>query len=147
MVRRLLPLLVFAAGLGAGGLAWAQDRPGLYLDPQQLPPGTEPGECVTRRVTGPGGAYRWDRVECAGQAGWSDFDRWGYGRQPLRVQDGPQGGGLRGDRYGGWSQGGSDQGRGYDEQDDGRGYGNGYPIYRVAGRDADGYLVWPGKLP
>jgi len=147
MVRRLLPLLVFAAGLGASGLAWAQDRPGLYLDPQQLPPGTEPGECVTRRVTGPGGAYRWDRVECAGQAGWSDFDRWGYGREPLRVQDGPQGGALRGDRYGGWSQGWPGDGRGYDEQDDGRRQGGGYPIYRVAGRDADGYLVWPGKLP
>ena len=147
MVRRLLPLLVFAAGLGASGLAWTQDRPGLYLDPRQLPPGTEPGECVTRRVTGPGGAYRWDRVECAGQAGWSDFDRWGYGREPLRVQDGPQGGALRGDRYGGWSQGGPDYGGGYDEQDDGRRQGGGYPIYRVAGRDADGYLVWPGKLP
>jgi hypothetical protein len=22
-----------------------------------------------------------------------------------------------------------------------------YPTYRVAGRDADGFLVWPGKLP
>lgn len=142
MVRRLLCLLIVTAGLAVGGGAWAQDRPGLYLDPQQLPPGTEPGECVTRRVTGPGGAYRWDRVECAGQAGWSDVDRWGHGRQPLQVQDGT----LRGDRYGGWSQGGQDYGRGYDQQDDGGRYG-GYPIYRVAGRDADGYLVWPGKLP
>jgi hypothetical protein len=143
MIRRLLPLLVFAASLGVGGAAWAQDRPGLYLDPQQLPPGTQLGECVTRRVTGPGGAYRWDRVECAGQAGWSDFDRWGYGRQPLRVQDGAP----RGDRYGGWRQGGEDYGRGYDRQDDGGRYDAAYPIYRVAGRDADGYLVWPGKLP
>ena len=147
MVRRLLPLLVFVAGLAAGQGAWAQDRPGLYLDPQQLPPDTRPGECVTRRVTGPGGAYRWDRVECASQAGWSDFDRWGYGRQPLRVQDGPQSGALRGDRYGGWSQGGQDYDQGYDRQDDGGRYADDYPIYRVAGRDADGYLVWPGKLP
>lgn len=143
MTRRLLSLLVFAAALGAGGAAWAQDRPGLYLDPQQLPPGTEPGECVTRRVTGPGGAYRWDRVECAAQAGWGGVDHWGYGRQPLQVQDVP----LRGDRYGGWSQGDQDHGRGYDRQDDDRGYDRGYPIYRVAGRDAYGYLVWPGKLP
>lgn len=143
MVRRLLPLLVFAAGLAVEQGAWAQDRPGLYLDPQQLPPGTRPGECVTRRVTGPGGAYRWDRVECASQAGWSDFDRWDYGRQPLGVQDGT----LRGDRYGGWSQGGQDYGRGYDRQDDDGRYDGAYPIYRVAGRDADGYLVWPGKLP
>ena len=146
MVRRLLPLLVFAAGLAASGAAWAQDRPGLYLDPQQLPPGTQPGECVSRRVTGPGGAYRWERIECAGQAGWSDFDRWGYGRQPLQVQDGPQASSLRGDRYGHWSQDGQDYDRGYDRQDDGGRYG-GYLIYRVAGRDADGYLVWPGKLP
>jgi hypothetical protein len=143
MIRRLLPLLAFAAGLGAGGAVWAQDRPGLYLDPQQLPPGTQPGECVTRRVNGPGGAYRWERIECAGQAGWSDFNRWGYGRRPLEVQDAP----LRGDRYGGWSQGGPDYGRGYDRQNDGGRYAGGYPIYRVAGRDADGYLVWPGKLP
>lgn len=142
MIRRLVPLLAFTACLGAGGVAWAQDRPGLYLDPQQLPPDTRPGECVTRRLTGPGGAYRWERIECAGQAGWSDFDRWGYGPQPLQVQDGT----LRGDRYGGWSQDNPDYGRGYDRQDDGGRYG-GYPIYRVAGRDADGYLVWPGKLP
>lgn len=141
MIRRLLSLLIFAAGLGAGGVAWTQDRPGLYLDPQQLPPGTQPGECVTRRVTGPGDAYRWERVECAAPAGWSDVDRWGYGRQPLRVQDRP----LRGDRYGGW-RGGQDDDRGYDRQDDSR-HGGGYPLYRVAGRDADGYLVWPGKLP
>ena len=149
MARRLLPLFVIAAslGAGAGAGAWAQDRPGLYLDPQQLPPGAQPGECVMRRVTGPGGAYRWDRVECASQAGGSDFNRWGYGRQPLRVQDGPQSGALRGDRYGGWSQGGQDYDQGYDRQDDGGRYADDYPIYRVAGRDTDGYLVWPGKLP
>jgi hypothetical protein len=146
MVRRLSPLLVFAACLsacGAYGVASAQDRPGLYLDPQQLPPGTEPGECVTRRVTGPGGAYRWERIECAGHAGWSDIDH----RQALRVQEGPQGGVLRGDRYGGWSQGGPPDGRGYDRQDDEGRYDGGYRLYRVAGRDADGFLVWPGKLP
>lgn len=135
MTGRLLPVLIFAAMLGVGGVAWAQDRPGLYLDPQPLPPGARPGECVTRRLTGPGGAYRWDRVECAGEAGWSD--RWDYGRQPLQVQDGP----LHGDRYGGWSQGGGDHAQGHG------GRGGDYPIYRVAGRDADGYLVWPGKLP
>ena len=140
MTRRLLPLLVFAAGLGVGGMgvggmAWSQDRPGLSLDPQQ-PPGALSGECVTRRVTGPGGAYRWDRVECAGEMGWNDFDRWGHGR-PLQVQDGPQGGVLRGDRYGG---------RPRVQGDDDR-YGAAYPIYRVAGRDADGFLIWPGKRP
>jgi hypothetical protein len=129
-------LLVLAALSGvSGGGAWAQDRPGLYLDPQLLPPDTRPGECVTRRVTGPGGGYRWDRIECESPADGRDFDRWGHGRRRLEVQDGP----LRGDRYGGWRQGDADRSDG--------GYGGAYPTYRVAGRDADGYLVWPGKLP
>ncbi|WP_165190950.1 hypothetical protein [Caulobacter soli] len=130
MIARLPSLLVLVAAVacGASGVASAQDRP---------------GECATRRVTGPGGAYRWDRVECQAPSGWSDFDRWGYDRRPLDVVDGP----LRGDRYGHWSQPGREDGRGYDRQaDDGR-YAEAYPTYRVAGRDADGFLVWPGKLP
>ena len=142
MPRRLFSLFVIAAGLASSGFAWAQDRPGLYLDPRQLPPDTRPGECVTRRVTGSGGVYRWDRVECEGDAGWSDFDRWGYGRQSLRVEDGP----LHGDRYGGWRRGDDDR-RGSDGQFDGVGYDYRQRIYRVAGRDADGFLVWPGKRP
>ncbi len=124
----ILLLLAAAALCGAGSAASAQDRP---------------GECVTRRVTGPNGAYRWDRVECQDQAGWSDFDRWGYDRRPLDVVDGP----LRGDRYGGWSAAIPSYGRGYDRQGDGADYAGAYPIYRVAGRDAGGFLVWPGKLP
>lgn len=129
MVRRLPPVLALITACAAGGLASAQDRPGLFLDPQLLPSDMRPGECVIRRVTGPGGAYRWERVECEGHAGWSDFDRWGYGRRPLEVTEGPP----RGDRYGGWS---------HDDR-----YDAPYPTYRVAGRDADGFLVWPGKLP
>lgn len=130
MVRPLFPLLVLAAAVacGAGTAASAQDGP---------------GECVTRRVTGPGGAYRWDRVECEAHSGWSDFDRWGYERRPLIVVDGP----LQGDRYGGWRPAGQGYGRGYDGQNDGGRYGAPYSTYRVAGRDADGFLVWPGKLP
>ena len=130
MIARLSSLLILAtaAACGAGGTVSAQDRP---------------GECVSRRVTGPGGAYRWDRVECEANSGWSDFDRWGYDRRPLDVADGP----LQGDRYGGWRTAGQASGRGYDRQsEDGR-YGASYPTYRVAGRDADGFLVWPGKLP
>ena len=131
MVRRLPLSLVLAAAAAVCG-AWsgasAQDRP---------------GECVTRRVTGPGGAYRWDRVECETNAGWSDFDRWGYGRRPLDVVDAP----LRGDRYGGWSQAAPAY-QGYDPGPSQYGPRNApYPTYRVAGRDADGFLVWPGKLP
>ena len=133
MIRRLVSLLILAASLG-GGQAVAHDRPGLYLDPALLPPDTRPGECVTRRVTGPGGAYRWDRVECAEPSGWSDFDRWGYGRQRLDVEEAPP---PRSDRYS-WRY----DPRAYDDWDAAP-----YPIYRVAGRDADGYLVWPGKRP
>ena len=130
MVRRLLPSLALAAVLcGVGTAASAQ---------------AWPGECVTRRVTGPGGAYRWDRVECEAHAGASDFDRWG--RRPLDVVEGPPPDGpLIGDRYGGWRRAPAypayDQGP-YREEP----YAY-YPTYRVAGRDEDGFLVWPGKLP
>jgi len=132
MIRRLLPSLALAAALcGVGTAASAQ---------------AWPGECITRRVTGPGGAYRWDRVECEAHAGASDFDRWGDDRRPLDVVAGPPEGRLLGDRYGGWRrvpdypayEGGPYQDRPYPAP---------YPAYRVAGRDADGFLVWPGKLP
>lgn len=126
MVRSLSFLLVLAAACGAWSAASAAGQP---------------GECVTRRVTGPGGAYRYDRVECEPQAVWSDFDRWAYER-PLDVVDQP----LRGDRYGGWSRiipepadPGPDAGPSRNDAP--------YPTYRVAGRDAGGFLVWPGKLP
>ena len=128
MTARLSLLLITAAvACGTAGVAFAQDRP---------------GECVTRRVTGPGGAYRWDRVECEAHTGWSSGDRWGHDHRPLDVVDGP----LQGDRYGGWRSTPP-----YPGHDEGpypyASYGAPYPTYRVAGRDADGYLVWPGKLP
>ncbi|CAN5434131.1 hypothetical protein BH10PSE4_BH10PSE4_18200 [soil metagenome] len=130
MSRRLVfSLCLLAAPVLAAGVAAAQDRPGLYLDPQQLPPDTRVGECVIRRVTGPGGVYRWDRVECDSQGGGSDFDRWGSGR-PLNVESRTG----RGDRYGA-------------EPRPGWGSGPDHRRYRVAGRDADGFLVWPGKQP
>jgi hypothetical protein len=130
MISRLLPSLVLAAvacvGTAASAQAW-------------------PGECVTRRATGPGDAYRGDRVECEPHAGRSDFDRWGYERRPLEVVDGP----LVGDRYGGWRQASPE--RAYSDRDEAPSqddrFDTAYPIFRVAGRDADGFLVWPGKLP
>ncbi len=90
---------------------------------------------------GPGGAYRYDRVECEPQAVWSDFDRWASER-PLDVEDQP----LRGDRYGGWTwifRASPIRVRTRDRP------GTMRPIrpIDVAGRDADGFLVWPGKLP
>jgi hypothetical protein len=132
MIRRLLPLFVLAAACGAATAVSAQ---------------AWPGECVTRRVTGPGGAYRWDRVECEAHAGLSDFDRWGDVRRPLDVVGAsPWDGPLQGDRYGGWRRA-----PGYPDYETGP-YGESpypapYPTYRVAGRDADGFLVWPGKFP
>ena len=128
MIRRLFPLLVLAAVTGGAGTASAQ---------------AWPGECVTRRVTGPGGAYRWDRVECEAHAGWSDFDRRGYEQRPLDVVDSP----LRGDRYGGWMRVAPAR-PGYEARPPRNdGSASSYSTYRVAGRDADGFLVWPGKLP
>ena len=124
MIRRLLPLLVLAAVCAAWSGASAQDRP---------------GECVTRRVTGPDGAYRWERVACEVLVGWSRDPR------ALELVDGP----LRGDRYGGWSVAISNPaypGReGRPSQDDR--LDAPYPTYRVAGHDADGFLAWPGKSP
>lgn len=128
-LRLALALVTAAGGASLTGTALAGgppvSRPGLRLDPQLLPPNTGPGDCVIRRVTGPGGAYRWDRVECdtQGEAGWSGFDHWGYGRPPLAVETAARGQ----DRYGPPRRTHAD--------------------YRYAGRDADGYLVWPGKRP
>lgn len=129
MKRRLFPLLVLAAVACGAGTASAQ---------------AWPGECVTRRVTGPGGAYRWDRVECEAPAGWS------HDPGALEVVDGP----FRGDRYGGWSVAisnpaypGRDERPSQDDRPRDDGSGAPYPTYRVAGRDADGFLAWPGKLP
>jgi len=115
-------------------------RPGLPLDQELLPPNTGPGDCVTRRITGPGGAYRWDRVDCDAQRGWSGLDPWGYGRRPLEVETLPA---HHADRYGG----GHDP-HAHDRREDRYGPGpSRFTEYRVAGRDADGFLVWPGKRP
>jgi hypothetical protein len=125
----------------AGGVVVS--RPGLPLDPELLPPNTAPGDCVTRRVTGPGGAYRWDRVECDAQGygqddGRGHDDRWGYGHRRLEVETR----GYSDDRYDD-RRDDYRQAHGYDR------YGGGpVPVdYRYAGRDVDGYLVWPGKTP
>jgi len=120
MVRRpLLVLGLVAAVSGAwSAAASAADRP---------------EDCTTRRVTGPGGAYRYDRVECQPRAVWSDFDQWAYER-PLDVEDQP----LRGDRYGGWTR--------IVTEPELAGPAAPPRTYQVAGRDG-GFLVWPGKLP
>ena len=224
-LARLLPVLALAVlGLTTPAVAGSYhgvSRPGLPLDPELLPANSGPGDCVVRRMTGPGGAYRWERIECEGQQSWSGRDQWGYGRHRLEVEtrDGrPEllggcdcdrrayGGYGYGDRYGdyrqrqslydrrvdgygygrssaydsgyaggygdgGYVQGGYVSGEGGYARDryaygDGYGYGDGYayggrredrygpsPAYvdygydRAAGRDEDGYLVWPGKLP
>lgn len=142
-------------------------RVGLPLDPELLPPNTEPGDCVTRRVTGPGGAYRWDRVECQAEHGWTGLDPWGHGPRPLQVETLPS---HHADRYSGrraeeihehrqdrrfegyassGGHGGVDRDFRAPNRPEHR-YGPGPSRvyeYRVAGRDADGFLVWPGKQP
>ncbi|WP_343699714.1 hypothetical protein [Caulobacter sp.] len=164
MTVRLLAALAFAsaalvaAPVVAGSYQGGHHQ-GLPLDPQLLPANSGPGDCVVRRVTGPGGAYRWDRVECGASQGHHQWD----GR-PLGVETA--------DRYSDRHDPRYDYGYGYDQQDYAyeyareRGYDDGYdqsrggPVtqyppsyapgfygYAAAGRDAYGYLVWPGKLP
>jgi hypothetical protein len=140
--RLLVCLAALASALVANGFAAsaASDRDlmggvplaraGLPLDPQLLPPNTAPGDCVTRRVTGPGGAYRWDRIECETR-GPQGFDSWGPGHRPLEVETPSWPAPLQAhqpqDRYGPPR--------------------NAFTDYRYAGKDADGFLVWPGKQP
>lgn len=121
-----LNAVLVLAGAGLAGPAVAApyqggppaNHPGLPLDPELLPPNSGPGDCVVRRVTGPGGAYRWDRVECDADRGWANYDQWGYGRNRLEVEtrreaqadrpvllggpryEAPYGGDDAGDRYG-----------------------------------------------
>lgn len=91
-LRRPAVLTLILCSLAAPALAGPYqggppaNHPGLPLDPELLPPNSRPGDCVVRRVTGPRGAYRWDRVECDSDSGWSDYDRWGYGRGRLDVE-------------------------------------------------------------
>lgn len=154
------------AQAGDRGLAGGSrvSRSGLTVDPQLLPPDSGAGDCVTRRVTGPGGAYRWDRVDCAVEHGRGGFNAWGRGHRPLSVDLPPQ---DYADAYGDRRF----EDRPFQDQADNRhayviGAGQGYSTdarerpddrygpppsrqtdYRYAGRDADGFLVWPGKTP
>lgn len=204
-ISRLLPVLALAAVAGLAQPALAGDhrggppvsRPGLPLDPELLPANSGPGDCVVRRVTGPGGAYRWERIECENQQSWGGRDQWGYGHRRLEVETRdsrpPLLGGCDcdqraygdryeyGDRYGDRRQAlyerrvddyEHEQSRSYDSGYVGGGYVSGgyaqggyayggrredrygpMPAYvdygygGAAGRDRDGYLVWPGKLP
>jgi hypothetical protein len=43
---------------------------GLSLNPGLLSTPALDQTCTTRRVTGPRGAYRWDRIECPVDPGW-----------------------------------------------------------------------------
>lgn len=122
-LSRLVTALALVALAAAPALAGPRRGVGLPLDPEPLPPNSAPGDCVTRRVTGPGGAYRWERVECDPGRGWDGYDRWGYGRGRLTVE-------TREDRHG--------------PPPAHLAYRHGYA---AAGRDEAGFLVWPGKRP
>jgi hypothetical protein len=143
---------------GVAQAAPAKGGVGLPLDPMLLPPNTGPGDCVVRRVTGPGGAYRWDRVECDSERGWQAFDHWGYERPPQVVERSDPAEWSQRERFEAWPHGSVAE-RGYSSEpefsrpDDRYGFDPGYrhePYrvdYRAAGRDSEGYLVWPGKRP
>lgn len=130
-VRRVSVLVLAVASL-ASAPAYAGSGRGGHVDPRLSPPDASAGGCETRRVTGPGGAYRWERVECDADRGWSDYDRWGYGQAPLAVE-------TRDDRYGSRET--------YAEDRYGPPPGTYAPNYVAAGRDRVGYLIWPGKRP
>ncbi|MBO9547760.1 hypothetical protein [Caulobacter sp.] len=174
---RFLPVLALTlASLATSAMAQPHRGVGLPLDAELLPPNSGPGDCVVRRVTGPGGAYRWDRVECDTDRGWSDHDQWGYGNRRLDIEtrqdprgyqggyEGSYGGGYAGDRYGApRRESAYDRRVDQYEYEQVRAYGDGYdqgrggPVvnypppyaygYVAAGRDEAGYLIWPGKTP
>jgi hypothetical protein len=130
-VRRVSVLVLAGVSL-ASAPAYAGSARGGHVDPRLPSPNASAEGCETRRVTGPGGAYRWERVECVADRGWSDYDRWGYGHGPLAVE-------TRDDRYGARETYAEDR---YGPPPEAYG-----PNYVAAGRDRIGYLIWPGKRP
>ncbi|ALL12069.1 hypothetical protein [Caulobacter henricii] len=187
MILPCLSLCLAAASLLSAGTAMAGGpghglsggpplvRPGLPPEAEQLPPNIQPGQCVIRRMTGPGGASRWERVECepgsqaSGLGGYgagygSDYGAsygagygygygYGYGGQPLEVETASSQytEAYEASRYSYSSGYASDYGSGYgaiERQETRYGPGPSHRVeYRVAGRDAQGFLVWPGKQP
>lgn len=173
---RLSLCLVVAMGALAAGPAVAAGsdhglrggppvmRRGLPVDRALLPPNTGPGDCLTRRITGPGGVHRWDRIECDPDRGWTSFDAWGFGRYPLDVETfrppmqadehGPRGhaelqpGPTPGDTISAHRARNRPEDRPDARPEDRYGPHRGVrPDYLYAGRDTAGYLVWPGKQP
>lgn len=164
MTVRLLAALAFASAALVAAPVVAGSYPGgqyqgLPLDPQLLPANSGPGDCVVRRVTGPGGAYRWDRIECDANQGYHQWNG-----HPLGVETADRYSERHDPRYGYDQQDYAYEyarERGYDDGYDNSGHwGRGGPVtqypppyapasygYTAAGRDAYGYLVWPGKLP
>lgn len=144
-------------------------KAGLWLDPVPLPPDVRPGECLVRDFVAPG-TYRWERIDCGRHADagppvvvyaeprvyertWvaSGYGYGAYDQGQGYVQGDLQAYGVDGaytsyDTSGRFGYGQAYQGYGdaYGWDD---GYGGGYPRYRAAGRDANGFLVWPGKRP
>lgn len=90
--RRLTVIaLASAAALSAAPAFAGSNHGGVGGVPNQYdyPPNTEPGQCYSRRVTGAGGAYRWDRIECdSAYSGYGyGYGQGGYGDQ-VQVQSG-----------------------------------------------------------
>jgi hypothetical protein len=117
--------------------------------PELLPPNAMPGQCFSRRVTGPGGAYRWDRIECDNAYGGGYGHGYGGGRLDVQTQGAPgygygdQGGYANDcDRCGGYGGGYAYAGDRYSErrydarssqsqyEDESSSYGDGYAYGR-----------------
>ncbi len=107
--------------------------------PEILPPNAAPGQCFSRRVTGPGGAYRWDRIECDNAYGEGYSQGYGGGRLDVQTQGAPEYGyGYQGGYQGGYAPDcgcGGYAGGGY--QGGGDAYGGGYAGDRYGERRYD----------
>lgn len=93
-LRRLTTIALATAAALTAAPALAGSNPGGVggpPGPEILPPNAAPGQCFSRRVTGPGGAYRWDRVECDSAYGGYGYG-YGYGhggRLDVQTQAAP----------------------------------------------------------
>lgn len=137
ILRRLIPIVLAVATTSLAAPAMAGSNHGGVGGPEMLPPNTVPGQCVSRRVTGPGGAYRWDRVEC--DSAYNSYGQgYGYG--------GGYGGGLQVQTQGGYGYQGGGYQTGYAADCGCAGYQGGYryenpcdPCSSYGGGYAGGY--------
>ena len=92
--RRLTPIALASvvAMTAAPAVAGSNHGGGVGGVPNgyDYPPHTEPGQCYARRVTGAGGAYRWDTIACDSAYGGYGYGygQGGYGGVPAQTEGG-----------------------------------------------------------